>query len=247
MSILQQISCVVLIVLMTFSQVSFAADPPLPTPVGRVIWIKGTLKATMENSEERNLQKTSVIYLHDVLTTGDQSEAQITFTDNSSVTFYPNTKFVVDKYAFAKKKKGSVGSYVGNLIQGGFRTITGLIAKENPDDYQVNTPVATIGVRGTDYAVYVNKNNQVHISAYSGKPCISNKTQPSELCLTENTTRYAFVSADNVPPVALSEQPEIFREKLNIIPATITPFGTTQSVTRTSSGGGVITSFCISQ
>ncbi|MFA5938607.1 MAG: hypothetical protein WC809_04555 [Sinimarinibacterium sp.] len=39
------------------------------------------------------------------------------------------------------------------LLKGGFRTVSGLIGKGNPDEYRINTPVATIGIRGTDYWV----------------------------------------------------------------------------------------------
>ena len=37
------------------------------------------------------------------------------------------------------------------LLKGSFRAVSGLIGKGNQDDYRVSTPVATIGIRGTDY------------------------------------------------------------------------------------------------
>ncbi len=42
-----------------------------------------------------------------------------------------------------------------SLLKGGFRSISGLIGKINHDEYQVATPVATIGIRGTDYLVVI--------------------------------------------------------------------------------------------
>ena len=42
-----------------------------------------------------------------------------------------------------------------SLLKGGFRSISGLIGKVNHDEYQVTTPVATIGIRGTDYLVVI--------------------------------------------------------------------------------------------
>lgn len=39
------------------------------------------------------------------------------------------------------------------LLKGGFRAVSGLIGKADPAEYRVNTPVATIGIRGTDYWV----------------------------------------------------------------------------------------------
>jgi len=214
------------------------ADPPLPTPVGRVVWVKGTFKAIMPNKEQRILQKMSVIYLHDTLVTDATSQAQIAFTDDSLMTFRGGSNFTVSEYSFSKKKKASTGRFFGNLIEGGFRTITGLIAKNNSADYKVHTPVATIGVRGTDYTVYVHK-GQLYVGFYKGSPCVSNKGQT--LCL-DNKTPYAFVPSDNAAPVPESQQPDVFKEKLNILEYQIQPFG------GTGGGGtqGPISSFCIS-
>lgn len=219
------------------------ADPPLPTPVGRVVWIKGTtLKAVMPNKEIRLLQKLSVIYLHDILITDDKTQAEIVFTDNTLMTFRPGSQFSIDQYAtYKKNKSGSVGKYIMSLIEGGFRTITGLIAKSNPSDYQVNTPVATIGVRGTDYAVYV-KQGQVYVGYYTGKPCVKSKKQGAELCL-DNNTPYAYVPTAELPPQPLTQQPDVFKEKLEVTPAKISGFGTMPGAGKS----GTISSFCISQ
>lgn len=37
------------------------------------------------------------------------------------------------------------------LLKGGFRAVSGLIGKADRNEYRVSTPVATIGIRGTDY------------------------------------------------------------------------------------------------
>jgi hypothetical protein len=227
-------------------QPSFA-DPPLPTPVGRVVWIKGTFKAMMENAEERILQKQSVIYVHDTLMTDGDSQAQIVFTDNTLMTFRQSTKFFINQYAYdAKAKTKSVGKYIMNLIEGGFRTITGIIAKNNPADYQVNTPVATIGVRGTDYAVYI-KGGELYVGQYDGKPCVkSEKSGAAPLCL-DASSPYGYVPGANAAPVPLAQRPIYFEQKLEIVPTKITPFsgGGGSQTTPTTTPSGPITNFCI--
>lgn len=225
----------------------YADDPPLPTPIGRVVWVKGSLRAVMPNKEERLLQKTSVIYLKDTLITDDKSQAQIVYTDNTLMTFREGTTFFLNQYAYhPEAKTKSAGKYVMDLIEGGFRTITGIIAKKNPDDYQVNTPVATIGVRGTDYAVYFRK-GEMFIGYYEGKPCVSGggaKKTEQTLCLDEKT-KYAQVGANGIP-VPLEIQPDVFRETLPIVPSKITPFSGTQTINpRTTTPSGSINSFCI--
>lgn len=221
------------------------ADPPLPTPVGRVVWIKGdSLKAVMENKEERLLQKQSLIYLHDVLLTNDATQAEIVFTDNTLITFKPNTKFSIDQYSYQpKKQKGSVGKSIMSLIEGGFRTITGVIAKSNPPDYQVNTPIATIGVRGTTYAVYLD-NGQIYVAYYEGSPCVTPNKHGGTLCLDAKTP-YAEVKSATSAPQPLTQRPSVFDQTLELTPATISNFVTPISRQGGNSQGGTVTSFCI--
>lgn len=224
----------------------------LPVPVGKVVWVKGSLKSVAPNQEERLLKKDSIIYLKDTLVTDEKTQAQIVFTDNTLMTFREGTTFFINQYSYTQNTKGkSAGKYVMDLIEGGFRTITGLIAKNNPDDYQVNTPVATIGVRGTDYAVYFRK-GQMFVGYYEGKPCVTgsgDKKKDKTLCLDKDV-KYAEVGDTGIP-VPTNIQPAVFRETLQIVPTKITPFSAAQgTVTQTiapvsTPSSGPINSFCI--
>lgn len=222
-------------------------DPPLPTPVGRVVWVKGdAFKAVMENKEERLLQKSSVIYLHDMLVTNEKTQAEIVFTDNTLITFRENSKFSIDEYSVkAKDKKGSVGKSVMNLIEGGFRTVTGLIAKNNSSDYSVNTPVATIGVRGTDYTVQL-KGGELFIGFKQGQPCVTPNKNNKQLCL-DSKTPYAKVASATSAPEGMTQKPEALGDDLEVTPAKIAGFGSVGGSGGGKGSGGVVTSFCISQ
>lgn len=237
-----QLSCWILLLI---AQVVYA-DPPLPTPVGRVVWVKGNLKATMENKEARLLQKTSVIYLHDTLSTDETSQAQIVFTDNTLMTFRESTQFYIDKYVFNPQvKKGSVGTYVMNLIEGGFRTITGLIGKSNPADYQVKTPVATIGVRGTDFSAAFT-NGQAFVNTLQGAVTLTNGAGSIVVGVGDSASAKRY----DVPPKRELQVPFILQKQLPIEPAKIAQFQSSAPATGPAapapgSGGGTVSSFCI--
>ncbi len=226
--------------------ICFADDnnPPLPTPIGRVVWVKGTLTAIMPNKEERKLQRLSLIFLHDTLITDGQSYAQVVFTDNTLMTFRPDTKFFIKEYSYnPRAKKSGIGKSIMSLIEGGFRTITGLIAKNSPQDYQVNTPVATIGVRGTDYTVALLKNGEMYVGYYAGQPCVKSKEQGGgEVCL-DTKTPYAEINSSGTI-TGLAQQPEVLKEKLEITPTTLSPFNNGANLMR---NGGTVSSFCITQ
>ena len=182
--------------------------------VGKVVWVKGKLQAMSLDMTGRSLAGGSPIYLHDTLITDSQSEAQIVFTDNTLMTFRTGTNFYIDRYDYhpATVKNNSVGTYAMNLIAGGFRTITGLIAKKNPSQYQVKTPVAIIGVRGTDYNAYII-NGRLLVGYNSGSPSV---THGGHTLYLNAQTPYASVRASDFAPVPLKTQPVELKHQATI-------------------------------
>ena len=92
----------------------------------------------------------------DTVVTEKRTYARLKFEDGGEVTLKPNTQFKVEKFSYDQgKPKEDSATY--NLIKGGLRTITGQVGKRgNQESYQMKTPTATIGVRGTIYlAEYV--------------------------------------------------------------------------------------------
>ena len=190
--------------------------------VARVVWVKGMFTASMPGStEKRELKTASYVYMNDTLKTGADSEGQIVFTDNSNMGFRPNTELYINQYNYdpkAKEAAKSKGSYVMDLITGGFRTITGMVAKDNPDEYKVNTPVATIGVRGTEFSVVYEKDKGIFVKRIKGKPCVKNNGKGStELCL-DAKNKYAQVENADSAPKVLVQDPDVFSVEVEIIP-----------------------------
>lgn len=205
--------------------------------VAKVVWVKGVFSAISPDQKTRALKKADPIYLNDTLTTDPQAKAQIVFTDNALMTFVPGTEFYVKEYKMAPD--GKDGSYIMNLLKGGFRTITGLIAKANPEGYKVITPVATIGVRGTDYSVYL-KDGELLIARHAGKPCVtSDNKEASTLCL-DAKTKYAK-AAEGEAPVPLEQRPDEFNQISQIDNVTFIDGG----MTMPGGPGGILDSFCI--
>lgn len=198
-------------------------------PVGRIVWLKGTVKAEHKSKGTRDLTKQSIVFVGDVLVTGGKTEAEIAFTDNTLLTLGANTRFAIKEYAYhpeKKDEKGSVGKFVMELIAGGFRTITGLIPKGDPEDYKVETPVATIGVRGTDYTAFVRDAKKLKekpllvMEQLKGLPVV-NIPNKAPIVLSDNT-RYVTVEADG-SFVLSNERPPILGAPLPIIPAKLEP------------------------
>jgi hypothetical protein len=85
------------------------------------------------------------IYLSDTVMTGADGRVQIFFNDDSTVTMTPGTN--LEMTAFADEGKSS--RFAADLFQGAIRLITGGITEKNPEGFNVTTPLATVGIRGT--------------------------------------------------------------------------------------------------
>ncbi len=132
-----------------------AGTPVWAVPAGRVLAVAGS--ATIErDGQQLPLQMGATVESGDVLAVGDKSTLQVRFTDESVVALRANSQFRIDNYKF-DKNTDTDRSLMG-LLKGGMRTITGLIGKANQTNYRVQTPTATIGIRGTHFTV-VSCNN----------------------------------------------------------------------------------------
>lgn len=162
----------------TLLVVAFAAFPllaaaqapvPKPTPssvtptgpIGEVVLVTGSVTVA-----GRSLGKGDSIAEGQTIVVGPNSYASLKFKDGGRVLLRPDTEFAVESFRFAAPAAtpatgaapapaaappGSNAFF--RLVRGGFRAVTGLIGKGDPQSYKVTTPAATIGIRGTDYEV----------------------------------------------------------------------------------------------
>ena len=84
-----------------------------------------------------------------------QGKVGITFEDQTKVQVNENSKLVIDDFVY-DPKKGS-GKIALNMALGTVRYASGQIAKNNPQSVGINTPSATVSVRGTDFTATVDE------------------------------------------------------------------------------------------
>ncbi len=128
-----------------FCSATLAADQ-----VGRVLLAAGDTFAVRDGQQIR-LAFNSPIEFHDTLRTGPASTLQVRFVDDSLVSVRENSEFAIEDYQFGAKPEEQKSFF--RLVKGGFRAVTGLIGQVNHQNYRVRAENATIGIRGTDYAV----------------------------------------------------------------------------------------------
>ena len=133
---------------------------------GRVNFVSGNVEVIATDGSRRALVKGELVNSGERLET-NRGRVQIRFTDGSFISLQPNTVFGLDKYSFDKNKPND-GSLLFNFLRGGMRTVSGAIGKVNRANYKVQTPVATIGIRGTSYAANQEPNGKLLLTVGSG-------------------------------------------------------------------------------
>jgi hypothetical protein len=108
------------------------------------------------------------IVRNELVRTKADSSAKFVLRDSTNLLLGPNSTLKLDRAVFSSEK--GVGDIAVKLTLGSFRFITGNLAKES---YAINTPLATLGIRGTtlDFLVerlkntVVLKGGQAHVCA----------------------------------------------------------------------------------
>lgn len=87
----------------------------------------------------------------DVLATGSNGSLGVIFRDDSTLSLGPDSSLVVREFLFspAEHRLG----LVARLTKGTMAYLSGVLGKLAPEAVRFETPVATIGIRGTRFAV----------------------------------------------------------------------------------------------
>jgi hypothetical protein len=175
---------------------------------GTVVNLSGPLLARKDNGTVKVLALKSEVEQGDTLVTEKNTYAQIRFVDNSDITLKPNTTFKVEAFAFdAGKPDADSASF--NLIKGGLRSVTGLLGKRNREKFQLRTPGATIGIRGTTFGVqWVEGDGEqlrpgLHVRVLDGLIQVSNAGGAQLF----SAGQFGFVGGVNMAPVVVPANP----------------------------------------
>jgi len=142
------------------------AGPALATTAAHVDFAVGAVTATGQDGRARALTKGQEVLSGDrVVTTSGR--AQLRFTDGAYVSLQPNTTFEVREYRYDGKTDGTEKGIFG-LLRGAMRTVTGLIGRVNRSAYQIQTPTATVGIRGTGGIIEVLADGTTRVTGDSG-------------------------------------------------------------------------------
>ena len=126
------------------------ASAPLMSLSGQTVGINAAVRNIVKVKKDkasaaREAKRGEKVRLGNLFTTGRSSSVQISLLDRSTVTVGPNANLTINRFVFdPKKKSSSVGA---SVVKGTFRFMSGKSARGGTNS--IETPSATIGIRGT--------------------------------------------------------------------------------------------------
>lgn len=122
---------------------------PARLNIGSVITLQGQGWIVHSDETRDEIAIGTNVKQGDSIHTSAQSKVEARFLDGSTVIVKPSSEVNIEQYRWDEKNKSGIS--IMQFIKGAFRAISGLIARDDPDNFEFITPVATIGVRGTDF------------------------------------------------------------------------------------------------
>ena len=121
--------------------------------IGHVQTIEGTATARHADGTTTTLTQGAPVFAGDVVQTADGAKLGIVFVDKTTFALGADSRIVLDSMIY--NPTTHEGSAAFSLLHGTFVAVTGEIGKLHHEAVQINTPVASIGIRGTGMAMKI--------------------------------------------------------------------------------------------
>ena len=137
-----------------------------PEDAGTVLLAVGAVTFERGADAATALKRGAVLKAGDRITTRDGSHVHVRLRDGGLVAVRPNSIFEIALFEFDPAQPAA-GKVRYNLKHGVVRSVTGQIGEINKEAFRLNTPVAAIGVRGTDF-VTASDDSATRVAVRSG-------------------------------------------------------------------------------
>ncbi|HEY8963481.1 MAG TPA: cadherin-like domain-containing protein, partial [Alphaproteobacteria bacterium] len=159
----------------SLNEIEVAAGPQVgndASPVGEVTEVTGDATVTHTDGSKEKITVGSKIFEGDIIETDDKGAVNIQFADDSTFAVSQNARLAVDDFSFnPDDQSGSTGL---SILRGVFMFTSGLVGRENPDAVHLDTPVGSIGIRGTIIGGEIDSNGKAQISVIEGAIVVRN-------------------------------------------------------------------------
>lgn len=139
---MRTLATLALLLALDAAQSGTMAQSSAPSDIGIAASVVNEVDGTIGQQTHRKSVGDKV-FTNEIISTGSDSKGQLLFRDETSLTVGPNSQVALDRFVYNPQGNSSVTL---NATRGVFRFISGSLPSRS---YEIKTPAATIGVRGT--------------------------------------------------------------------------------------------------
>ena len=154
--------------------------------------------------QKQAVQSKDTVLVNDVVSTDGNGKVQVLFNDNTVVAIGNNSSIAIADFVFDEAAKKA--SFSAKMTQGVARFVTGKVVERNRDGFSVKTPSATVGIRGTTFAVEVSSAGVTDVIGLSINPAfpvsVTNSTTGTTDVIDKNGLAVKAASAGNTSYMA---------------------------------------------
>ena len=185
--------------------------PITPESIGTIVSVSGHAYLDTESGLVP-LEKGDSVTKGAVIVTQEDGRVEVRFEDDTVLSQAENSRIVVDDYIY-DREDGSNSLFMLNMVKGVMRTVTGKIAEQNPDEFKVQSPLATIGIRGTEFWVITGEDgDRVYLGDIEPVHIMVVQDQFGTIRFMNTTGTFATLVRDTpMGPLLLAEPEELQR------------------------------------
>jgi hypothetical protein len=138
--------------------------------IGAVSRIQGEARGTRGGTTQALSLDTSV-FPNEVVSTAEAGRLEITFIDDTRLTLGEKAKLTLDRYVF---NPAAASGTIRFRVVGALRFLSGRVSKLRTSVVSITTPVAVVGVRGTEFWAGPIDNQALGVLLIEGAVSVSN-------------------------------------------------------------------------
>ena len=153
--------------------------------IGTITSISGNATVIHPDGTTSTLNSGDTVNMGDKLQTSANSHIGVDFADDTQLSLSENSSLVVDNYVYDPQSHSSAGY---SFLAGAFQYVSGLIAKKDPGDVNIQTPYGGIGIRGTEFTLRCDpQSNRCELDLIHGSVAVTSKQSNAITTITAPT------------------------------------------------------------
>ena len=155
--------------------------------IGEVTEVTGAAIIIRTDGSQETATLGTEIFEGDIVETSDGGAVNIGFVDDSSFAVSSDARIAIDEFVFDPASEAGAQDF--SVMKGVFMYTSGLIGRENPDSVEIDTPVGSIGIRGTIIGGNINPDGESQVTVIEGAIVVRNEGGEQLLSTQYDTVR----------------------------------------------------------